>query len=290
MSASRPYNWTNLIFMVCSPIAACIGVGHYLTSQHLQIGDIVAFLVMLCGTNLALTAGYHRYYSHRSYECHPALQLVYLLFGAAALQNSALQWAAKHRDHHDFVDQEGDPYSISKGLVWAHIGWTFYKEPRKRRFENVSDLRTNVLVRWQHRYILPLGIGCGFGLPGLIGWAFGQPWGGLLWGGLVRVVFVHHCTFLVNSAGHAAGPQPYSRKNSSRDSWWLSLLVFGDGYHNFHHTFPADYRGSLAWHHWDPTKWWIWSLQLCGLTWRLHRTPAQAVVHARRQSQICTTS
>jgi stearoyl-CoA desaturase (Delta-9 desaturase) len=97
----------------------------------------------------------------------------------------------------------------------------------------------------------------------------------------LRVVVAHHFTFFINSIGHRFGRQPYSDRDSSRDSFALALITMGEGYHNFHHTFPGDYRNGVRWYHWDPTKWWIFVLSVIGLTWRLNRTPGQRVLRAR---------
>ena len=282
MPSCRAVNWIHVVFFTLSPLVAFLGVGVYAYHQDLHPGDLVSFCFMLCCTGLAINAGYHHYYSHRSYECHPVVQAFSLLFGAAAIQNSALCWASNHRYHHRFVDQEGDPYNIGKGFFWAHMGWTFNenKVNPAQRFANVPDLTADRMVMWQYRHYLPLGVGIGFLLPFLIGCIYERPWGGLLWGGLLRMVLFHHITFLVNSAGHAIGSQPYSTRDSSRDNWWLAFLMFGGGYHNFHHTFPGDYRSGVAWYHWDPTKWWIWGLHCVGLTWRLHKTPAGSILRA----------
>jgi stearoyl-CoA desaturase (delta-9 desaturase) len=275
MCSHKELNWFNLVFMTLSPIFAFICVGISLHTQGLHNEDLLTFMLMLVLTGLSITAGYHRYYSHRSYECHMVVQLFYLLFGAAALQNSVLYWASDHRYHHRFVDQEKDPYNITKGIFWAHLSWIFSKEPPDRSFENIPDLTTNRLVMWQHRYYLPIGFGMCFIAPLLLGLAFGRLWNGLLWGGLLRVVVFHHITFLFLSFAHVTGSQPYSTKNSSRDNWWLAFLTFGDGYHNFHHTFQGDYRSSAAWYQWDPSKWWIWSLSQVRLTWRLNKTQSR---------------
>jgi stearoyl-CoA desaturase (delta-9 desaturase) len=122
---------------------------------------------------------------------------------------------------------------------------------------------------WQHRHYVTLALAVGLGLPFLVGLCFGRPWGGLIWGGLIRVVVVHHATFLINSAAHTTGRQTHSDATSARDSWWLPIVSFGEGYHNFHHTYPSDYRNGAAWYHWDPTKWAIKALSLSGLTWNL---------------------
>lgn len=290
VSTCGELNRLRLALLAFSPVATLIGLGFYLYHQGLHYGDLLSFWFMTSFTGLSVTAGYHRYYSHRSYECHPVLQVFYLLFGAATIQNSALQWASNHTYHHRFVDREGDPHNIRKGVFWTYMGWLLYKDRFDRSFENVLDLKTHLLVVWQHYYYFPVGIVIGFGLPFLIGLSFGRPWGSFLWGGLLRIVLLHHIAFLGNVVGHFIGPQPYSNRNSSRDNWWLSFLTFGEGYHNFHHTFPCDYRSGIAWYHWDPTKWWIWSLSLFGLTWGLNRTPEKAMLKARTRIEYTRSS
>jgi stearoyl-CoA desaturase (delta-9 desaturase) len=236
---------------------------------------------MILMTGFSITAGYHRYYSHRSYECHRAVQVFYLLFGAGAMQAPVLNWVSDHRAHHRFVDTDADPYNINKGFFWAHVGWTVYGNDKPRGLDDVRDLASDRLLLLQQRYHLLLGIAIGFGVPLLLGLAFGRPGGGLIWGGLLRVVVAHHFTFLVNSWGHAFGHQPYSDKNSSRDSSLLAMLTLGEGYHNFHHTFPGDYRNGVRWYQWDPTKWWIFMLHFLGLAWRLNRTPVARTLLTR---------
>jgi len=127
-------------------------------------------------------------------------------------QNSVLYWASDHRYHHRFVDQEKDPYNITKGIFWAHLSWIFSKEPPDRSFENIPDLTANRLVMWQHRYYLPIGFGMCFIAPLLLGLAFGRLWNGLLWGGLLRVVVFHHITFLFLSFATLLDPSHIRRK------------------------------------------------------------------------------
>ena len=189
-----------------------------------------------------------------------------------------------HRSHHRHVDGDADPYNINRGFLWAHIGWIFFDDLSDTRApSNVRDLERSRLVRLQARLYVPLAVIVGLGLPFAIGLAFDRPWGGMLWGGLVRTVFVHHCTFLINSAAHFFGERPYSTEISARDNGWLALLSYGEGYHNFHHAFPGDYRNGIAWYHWDPTKWTIRSLSLARLAWGLRRTPATAIAQRRQE-------
>ncbi len=285
MPPKREFNWVNVAFLSLSPLAAFGGLAVYVSRYGFHAADMVSFWLMVALTGLGITAGYHRYYSHRTYECHWSLQLVYLLFGAAALENSVLHWAADHRLHHRYVDQEQDPYNIMKGILWAHMGWILFKGKPNRGYENVPDLTGDPLVVWQDRWYLPIAIAVGFALPALIGLAFGRPFAGLLWGGFLRVVIVHHGTFLINSAAHFIGTQPYSNKDSSRDNWWLAFITFGEGYHNYHHAFQGDYRNGIRWYHWDPSKWWIGGLSLAGLTWRLNRASELTILKARMRME-----
>jgi stearoyl-CoA desaturase (delta-9 desaturase) len=282
--SSQPINWANVAFLSLSPPIALLALCLYLQQEGFHPQDAVCFMSMVVLTGIAITAGYHRYYSHRSYECHPAIQAYYLLFGAAAMQTSVLNWACDHRKHHRFVDQDQDPHSIKKGFFWAHMGWIFYKDVPPRDHSNVADLQNSALVRFQHRHHLTLGALVGFGLPFICGLAFGRPWGGVLWGGLIRLILAHHWTFLINSAAHCIGRQPYSERDSSRDSGWLALFTLGEGHHNFHHAFPGDYRNGVRWYQWDPTKWWLFALSGIGLAWNLRRTPAEFVARSRMRT------
>jgi hypothetical protein len=136
-------------------------------------------------------------------------------------------------------------------LVLPTRGWILFEDlPAARAPSKVRDLERSRLVRLQARFYVALALLAGFGLPFAIGLAFDRPWGGMLWGGLVRTVFVHHCTFLINSAAHFFGRRPYSTEISARDNGWLALLSYGEGYHNFHHAFPGDYRNGIAWYQW----------------------------------------
>ncbi|MBI4371724.1 MAG: fatty acid desaturase [Elusimicrobia bacterium] len=285
--ARRPIDWVNAVFLVVTPLAAFVGTFFYAWNHGVTWLEVANFIVMFALTSVSVTGGYHRYYSHRSYDCSKAVQLFYLLFGAAAVENSVLSWAGDHRSHHRFVDTAGDPYNILRGGLYAHMGWIFFKDTRdaKTRERNVPDLAKDPLVMWQHRWYLPIVIVFTFALPTYIGLIQGRPVGGLLWGGFLRVVLVHHTTFFINSLAHLYGARPYSLKDTARDSWWLAPLTFGEGYHNFHHKFQADYRNGHRWWQFDATKWWINLLRWTGQAWRLKRTPEPLILRARLEVQ-----
>lgn len=277
----KKFNWLNAGFLTLLPVVAFVSVGFYIYQEGIQWIDVILFLVFYMLTGLSITGGYHRYYAHRAFECNKLSQFFFLFFGAGAFQNSVLCWASDHRIHHRYVDKEKDPYNINKGFFWAHMGWIFFDEWGGRSFSNANDLKKDKLVMWQHKYYLPIAVFAGFGVPMLIGLAFDRPWGGLIWGGLVRQFFTHHSTFLINSAAHWFGKRPYSEANTARDSWWLAVLSFGEGYHNFHHAFPSDYRNGVRWYQWDPTKWMIGSMSVFKMSWGLRRTSEQTLEQAK---------
>lgn len=290
--ADRPVDWVNTVFLVSTPLVAAVGTSWYIWNHGVTWLDVANFLVMFVLTSVCVTGGYHRYYSHRSYECSKAVQIFYLVFGAAAVENSILNWGSDHRYHHRYVDQDEDPYNILKGGLYAHMGWIFFKDTRdhQRRFENVPDLMKDPLVMWQHRWYLPLVVIFTFALPTWIGLIGGRPVGGLLWGGFLRVVMVHHTTFFINSLAHLYGTRPYSLKDTARDSWWLAPLTFGEGYHNFHHKFQADYRNGIRWWQFDSTKWFINFLHWTGQAWKLKRVPEPLIVKARLEVEKQTVA
>ncbi len=215
------------------------------------------------------------------------MRLFYALFGAAAFQNSAIKWCSDHRRHHLKTDQEEDPYTVKNGFMWAHMGWVMVDQGEEI-VEHVDDLQEDKILAWQDRNIFLIGFLVGIVMPGIVGLlAIGGIHGflgGLIYGGFLRVVIVHHATFLINSAAHTWGTQPYSTANTSRDSPMLSFLTFGEGYHNFHHTFQADYRNGHKWYHWDPSKWWIKVASWFGMTKDLHRIPKKSIETQRMKT------
>jgi len=280
------FAWINTAFLFIIPLLTLALIPVTLLTEGVAWFDLALFFVMMKISGLSVTAGYHRLFSHQTYETNNFVKFLYLVFGAGAFQNSAFKWSSDHRYHHRFVDKEGDPYSIKKGFFYAHMGWIFYKDPEGRSFDNAKDLANDRLVAWQHRHYLLLSVLTGFILPTLIGWAFGRPLAGFVWGGLFRICYVHHGTFFINSLAHTYGSRPYNSKNSARDNWWLAFLTNGEGFHNFHHAFGNDYRNGLRWYHWDPTKWLILSLNWLGMAHNLQRTPEAYILKARLESSV----
>ena len=279
-------NWLNSIFLFATPVFALIGIVlHWIYFGPPGLLELIVFVGLYFACGLSITVGYHRLFSHRSHNAKWPLVLFYSIFGAGSFQNSIIEWCSDHRRHHKMTDTEDDPYSASKGFWYSHIGWILLEEENfTNDFSNVKDLQRSKIVMWQHRNVFLIGALSGLILPAVIGFAIGGLSGAVgcfVWAGLTRVVFVHHGTFLINSAAHIWGTQPYSEENSSRDSFWLAFLTFGEGYHNFHHTFQADYRNGHKWYHMDPSKWWIQSFKYLGLNSDLKSTPKHSIEIAK---------
>jgi stearoyl-CoA desaturase (delta-9 desaturase) len=280
-----PLSWLNTSFLAVVHIAGIGGTIAYLAMRGPSWSASLLALLWTGLTIFALSAGYHRLFSHKAYDAHPALRAFLLAFGAGAFQNSALTWAADHRRHHKRTDTAADPYDARRGFWHSHVGWVLRQTPPATELHPVPDLEKDPLILWQHRLYPVIGIIVGFLIPAAIGYALGDGWGGFVLGGLARLLFVYHVTFSINSFAHMLGTQPYSDRNSARDSFIAAMLSMGEGYHNFHHTFPADYRNGVRAHQFDPSKWLIRFLAYCGLARNLKRTSAPIIMRARLRMQ-----
>ncbi len=277
-------HWLNSAFLIGTFLTTVIGAPWYIWKFGLDGFQIGLFLFFFISTGLSITLGYHRLFSHLTFQAAWPVKVYTLLFGAAAFEGSALGWCADHRRHHKFVDHDEDPYDINKGFFHAHIGWLLFRTGPDTPLTWVRDLQKDKLAWWQHQYYVPISLGMGFALPALIGWVWGGPvaaLGGFLLAGVARTVFVHHMTFCINSLCHWIGERPYSTDVSARDSLLMAFFTFGEGYHNFHHEFQHDYRNGVKPWQFDPTKWTIWTLAKIGLVRNLRTVPEEKILKAQ---------
>ena len=285
-SQKPPIDIPLMSFLMLTPVIGIAGTAIYTYFQGFALWMPLLALSMYVLVGLSICAGYHRFFSHKSYEASRPVQIFYAIFGAMALQNSILSWSSSHRTHHQYVDRDWDPYSIQRGFWWAHILWIFHKHDAPDVEGNAPDLLKNPIVQWQHRWYKTLAIVVGFGLPTLIGAMFGDAIAGLLWGGFLRLVVIHHTTFFVNSLAHYVGKPLYNADVSARDNWGVALLTLGEGYHSFHHRFPGDFRNGIRWYHWDPAKWFIALTRAVGLASDLKATPKPLIEQARMRAAV----
>ena len=283
----RNVRWTNSAFLIGTLLTSFIGLPIFIYHYGGQInwwlhGSV--FVAMFIASGLSITLGYHRLFSHLSFKASWPVRLLTLIFGATAMENSALEWCSDHRRHHKHTDDDEDPYSIQRGFFFAHMGWIMMRPiGGESPLTNVNDLKRDPLVRFQHKWWAAIGILAGFGLPALIGYLFEGGIGaasGLLIGGVTRLVAVHHMTFFINSLCHTLGHQPYSNRCSAKDSWIMALFTFGEGYHNFHHEFQHDYRNGVKFWQFDPTKWTIHILEKIGMASKLRRVADETILMA----------
>lgn len=280
-------DWVNIAFLSLTPVIGIIGTAAYTYAVGFKLWMPILLIGMYLAVGMSICAGYHRFFSHKSYEAHPIVQSFFALFGAMAAENSILWWSSSHRVHHKYADKDWDPYNIRRGFWWAHILWIFYRnDQRDDSFSNSPDLLANRIVMWQHRWHKELLIVAGFGIPTLIGAAFGDPIAGLLWGGFTRIVVIHHTTFFVNSLAHMFGKPVFNGDASARDNWMVAFVTLGEGFHSFHHRFPADFRNGIRWYDWDPAKWFIGGLKMVGLADHLLTTPLPQIEQARMSAAL----
>lgn len=276
-NVGKPYRLdvpTVILFAVVT-LATVIGVPTFAFTYGFTWLDWTMFGVLYIVSGLGITVGYHRLISHRSFECPGWVKACLLVAGGWALENSALRWCGDHIRHHARCDQEEDPYNATKGFWHSHCGWIFFHDPnRSDKYE--ATLRKDPVIMWQHRYYIPIVLS-GLALPFVIGLLHGGWQGGLscfVLAGVCRTFLVLNSTFCINSICHLWGAQPHGTEDTSRDSWWVSLVTFGEGYHNYHHTYLRDYRNGPKWYNFDPSKWLIFILSKVGLASNLRRSEA----------------
>jgi stearoyl-CoA desaturase (Delta-9 desaturase) len=281
LSDKRRINWVNTLFLIAMPIIGIVGTVLFCVFSLVSWPTWILAAVMLTAGGLSITAGYHRLFSHRTYKAAWPIRLFFVLFGSATFEGSVLEWSTDHRNHHRYTDTDKDPYSVKKGFFHAHMGWLFTINNDDRDYSNVEDLKKDRLLRFQYRYYRAFAIGMGFLFPTAIAALWGDPLGGLIVAGALRITLGHHGTFCINSLCHTIGKRRYSDQISARDNWLSALVTFGEGYHNYHHQFALDYRNGVRFYQYDPSKWLIWGLSRVGLASNLHRVPKYRVIQAR---------
>jgi stearoyl-CoA desaturase (delta-9 desaturase) len=275
-------NWVNSSFLFVITALGVIAAPIFLFKYDLNWVMWSLFAFYMIATGLSITLGYHRLFSHLSFKAKWPVRAFTLIFGACAFENSVLHWASDHRRHHKHTDHDEDPYDISKGFFWAHIGWILFKLDAPQPMDNVKDLRRDALVRFQDRFYVAIAFFAGLIVPAIVGYfTMGGMVGvmaGVLVVGALRVVLVQQSTFFINSLCHCIGEQPYSTRCSARDSWIMALVTYGEGYHNYHHEFQHDFRNGVKAWNFDPTKWSIMLLHKLGLVSDLRRVPTSKIV------------
>ena len=225
----------------------------------------------------AIGAGYHRYFSHRSYETSRAFQFVLAVLAQSTSQKSVLWWASKHREHHLFSDTEKDVHSPRHyGFFYSHLGWIFDRRHGDTNLTKIDDFARYPELMWLHRYeqvpAAALAVSC-FLVAG---------WPGLIVGFFWSTVAVYHGTFCINSLAHVMGRRRYVTGDDSRNNWLLAIVTMGEGWHNNHHAFQSSVRQGFRWWEYDPTFYILKMLSWIGVVWNLKRPTPEVVENRHR--------
>ena len=274
-------------------LAAAIALAWGWGFSWLHLGLLVGMYVL---TAFGITVGFHRLFTHRSFETTRPVKFIFAVLGSMAVEGPMLKWVAMHRRHHQHSDGSEDPHSphhhgeglrgLLAGAWHAHVGWIFDRDPENLE-KYVGDLAPDRILSWVSKswmlwsafgLLLPAALG------GLISWTWTGALLGFIWGGLARVFLVHHLTWSINSVCHLWGTRPFRSRDESRNNFLFGLLGMGEGWHNNHHAFPTSARHGLRWWEFDLSYWLVRGLALVGLAWKVRVPAPQAVAAKRREA------
>jgi stearoyl-CoA desaturase (delta-9 desaturase) len=264
---SEAINWVTVFFFAAFHGVALLAPWFFSWSA---LG--VAIVLHWLFGSVGICLGYHRLLSHRSLRVPQWLEGVLITIGALAMQGGPIFWVGGHRKHHAFTeDADRDPYSARRGFWWSHIVWILKPQEHSFAYSQYSryapDLAKKAYYRWLDRYFVVLQVPLAIALYALGGWSF------VIYGVFLRAVLLWHSTWFVNSATHCWGYRNFDADDNARNLWWVSLLTFGEGWHNNHHSFPR--AAQTGWHWWEIDITWhiIQLLEWVGLATKVKRIP-----------------
>ncbi len=282
----------NLIAVV-APFLGIVTAGYVLWGYGFNGLHLCLLVAMFIITGLGITVGYHRLFTHRSFETYRPLECLFAILGSMAAEGPVVRWAATHRRHHQKSDSPGDPHSphlhgrgvvgVFRGAWHSHVGWMFNADGAKLSSYVPDLIKDRFLASIDRLWLLWVAVG--LVIPTVVAGLITSSWAGallgLIWGGPVRIFFVHHVTWSVNSVCHLWGSQPYPSSDRSKNNVIVGLLALGEGWHNNHHAFPTSARHGLRWWQFDMSYLVISLLALTGLAWNV-KLPAKNLVVATR--------
>ena len=287
---TRAHKFANLLGVVLPFVGLVAAIG-LLWNTWVSWTDLALLAVGYALTGVGITVGYHRLFTHRAFQTKQWMRWTFAILGSMAVEGPVLVWVADHRKHHQFSDVEGDPHSphtgsgngfvaAVKNLFHAHMGWLFVAEGRAELTKYVPDMLSERGMK-QISKLFWMWLVVSLVVPAAIGYAISGTWQGaltaLLWGGAIRIFLLHHVTFSINSVCHFWGRRRFKTPDHSRNVWLMSLISFGESWHNNHHAFPSSafhgmqrFEAAL-----DPGGWVITGLEKLGLAWKVVRIPRE---------------
>lgn len=248
------------------------------------VTDVVVCVALYIVRMFGITAGFHRYFSHRTYKVGRITQFALAFLGSMSAQKGVLWWAAHHRHHHKHSDTDEDIHSPRRGFWWSHVGWMLCHKYDDTRYELIKDLTQYRELVWLNRYWWVAPLSLALGLFALGGWSM------LLIGFCLSTVLLYHGTFTINSLSHVFGSRRYDTDDLSRNNWFLALLTLGEGWHNNHHHFQASANQGFFWWEVDISFYVIGFMRRCGLAWDVKRPPKKVLWAHRERSHTLRTS
>jgi stearoyl-CoA desaturase (Delta-9 desaturase) len=292
---SRAHRVSNVLG-VFLPLAGVFAAAAILWGDLVGPHDLALTAALYVLTGLGITVGFHRLFTHRSFETVRPVRAALAVLGSMSVQGPIISWVADHRKHHAFTDEDGDPHSphlterrgmlgALEGLWHAHVGWLFHDSGRADRERFAPDLVRDPMIRFIDRWFA-FWVALGLAIPAAAGWAIAGgltgALAGLIWGGLVRIFLLHHVTFAINSLCHFMGRSRFDTGDHSRNVFWLAPFTFGESWHNNHHAFPISAFHGLRRRELDPGGWLIRGLERMRLAWNVKRVSAERQVAKAR--------
>jgi len=237
----------NKTAMILITLHLLAGIGIFKINNISKKTLILQFIFLVLSM-LGITGGYHRLWAHNTYQANPILELFYIIFGTMASQNTAIKWVKEHRTHHRNEEKPGDPYNINKGLFHAHVGWLLFPFDDKEKEEisktDISDLESNKLLMFQKKYYVILWLMLSFIVPHFIIKRWNESSTNIFFSNVIRIVLCLNLTWCINSLAHYIGERPHNESIKACNNKLLGIATLGEGWHNYHHSYPKDYRAS----------------------------------------------
>jgi len=261
-------DWVKSIPFLALHVAAVVGLFFFPITWQGVLLCVVLYYVRMFGIN----TGYHRYFSHRSFKTNRWFQFLLALLGTLSVQKGVLWWAAHHRNHHKYSDQENDVHSPTiQGFWWSHVGWVLSRKFDKAPLELMKDFEKYPEIQWLNRHFLIPVVLYAAAL-----YAFGG-WAAFFWGFVVSTVVLWHGTFTVNSLAHLWGKRRYNTGDTSRNNLWIALITLGEGWHNNHHYYMNSARQGFFWWEIDASYYVLRMLSWARIVWDIRVPPAHVL-------------